>query len=385
MPRGLIHRRSLKLVGAALFLVAGLAAAGLIALNRRTGSDRPLIIEGSLHGQGTPQRLWRLPDFHGVDQAGRPVGQAALRGRVWLADFIYTSCTSACPMLTARMVVTSRRLDPSVGLLSFSVDPAHDTPAALAAYARRWPAGGRRWTLVHLDAPALDAFAGGMHVLVDRSGGDGNIAHSTQIFLIDGDGWVRGAYLGEDEREMAALVRDARALAGAGGAAPVAAGDARATTDGARLFTELGCLGCHADARIAPLLGGFQGRAVPLQGGAVARADASYVRAAILTPAAQIVKGYEATMPSYRELLTAPQLAALVDYVAALPDPGGGHAVVSAVDPVCGMHLVVTADTPRVVRDGKTLYFCSATCRDRYLRAPARSASGRRLAPGRGG
>src|SRR5205823_2030054 len=84
--------------------------------------------------------------------AGRaPYGSEDLRGRVWVANFIFTSCTSSCPRLTSKMAIVQRRArntDESVHLVSFSVDPDNDTPARLAAYAEQYHYNPLRWTFL---------------------------------------------------------------------------------------------------------------------------------------------------------------------------------------------------------------------------------------------
>ena len=83
--------------------------------------------------------LWRVPGFSFRDQHGKSTTDRELLGHVWIADFIFTSCTTVCPMLSAQMVMLQRSLPhPELRFVSFSVDPAHDTPEVLQAYAQRW-------------------------------------------------------------------------------------------------------------------------------------------------------------------------------------------------------------------------------------------------------
>ena len=323
---------------------------------------------------GAPDRLWKVPPFHGLTQEGRPFDAGALAGGVWVADFIYTRCTSACPTLTARMMLLSRRLGPSVRLLSFSVDPGFDRPVVLAAYARRWPRPAAPWTLVAPDAGQLAPLVRDMRIVVDRNPDDAaDITHSNQLFLIDGDGWVRGIYDSQDDAGLAALTADAAAIAGAGPLeqqSAVAGGDPREL--GRRLFAELGCNGCHADARTAPPLGGFGARRVELESGTSVATDDAYLRASILHPWAQVVRGYGGSMPSYQQALNETQLAGLVAYLDSLPAPPAAAARGSAIDPVCHMKVAIVDGTPRVQRAGATYYFCSSTCRARFSDDPDR-------------
>src|SRR5262245_40962017 len=78
------------------------------------------------------------PSFSYTDARERRVDSSSLRGQAYVADFIFTSCTMKCPLLTARMVQIQRALSGAgIRFVSFSVDPEHDTPDVLASYAAR--------------------------------------------------------------------------------------------------------------------------------------------------------------------------------------------------------------------------------------------------------
>src|SRR5262249_7987413 len=89
---------------------------------------------------GTPAlpTLGVVPEFRLTERAGTPVTQADLRGKVWIADFIFTRCPDVRPVLTTRMRDLQKTLDAAkadVTLVSISVDPGYDTPDVLKAYA----------------------------------------------------------------------------------------------------------------------------------------------------------------------------------------------------------------------------------------------------------
>lgn len=116
-----------RLVGAPLFWVA---AVGLLF-------GVPIARSVTRKLAAAPAVLGRLPAFTLTDQTGRPFGTRELEGKVWVADFIFTSCQQACPTLSARMAEVGRRarhLGPDFHLVSISVDPERDTPAELAEY-----------------------------------------------------------------------------------------------------------------------------------------------------------------------------------------------------------------------------------------------------------
>src|SRR5436305_2239573 len=144
---------------------------------------------------GALPSLWPAPRFSLVDQSGQIRSSDELRGSVWIADFIFTHCSSVCPALTARMVQVQRALrDPRVRFVSFSVDPERDTPDALREYARRWAPDESRWTLLATTTQSLSAVAAGMRTFVQPQSDPAAELHTSEFFLVDGQGRVRGLY-----------------------------------------------------------------------------------------------------------------------------------------------------------------------------------------------
>ncbi|MDE2142570.1 MAG: SCO family protein [Elusimicrobia bacterium] len=145
-----------------------------------------------------------------------PLDLRALRGRVWIADFVYTRCAGPCPMLSANMAGLQKRLPKSVGLLSFTVDPDHDSPEVLTEYARKFGADPQRWWFVAGDKPSLvKLFRDGFQIAVAESAAapEGqNVAHTTKFVLIDGEGRIRGYYDGDDAASLDKLAADASRL-----------------------------------------------------------------------------------------------------------------------------------------------------------------------------
>jgi protein SCO1/2 len=132
-----------------------------------------------------------LPDVSLVDQHGATVSLASLKGKPVLIDFIYTSCASTCPMLTAKMAAIAHQLGPALGadvtIVSISLDPEHDTPADLAKYAKSHDADGPGWIfLTGLPAQIDQVLA--LFKLRRTREGDGTITHSISAFLLGPDG-----------------------------------------------------------------------------------------------------------------------------------------------------------------------------------------------------
>src|SRR5215470_19690381 len=148
-------------------LAAGLTVLALELVIRRLAPE-PRALPASAHRAGTnPDAplpvLWAVPSYRLVDQDGRTRTPDELKGSVWVADFIFTSCKSVCPVLSAKMVQIQRAIaDPRLKFVSFSVVAERDTPAALQAYAKRWAPDESRWTLLANTKESLAELSKGM-------------------------------------------------------------------------------------------------------------------------------------------------------------------------------------------------------------------------------
>lgn len=134
-----------------------------------------------------------------VDLDARAVSLAEFRGRVVLLSFIYTSCPSACPLVTQRMAVLQRRLTeaglfPSrASLVSVTVDPDRDSVAALARYAKGFNADPRGWKFLRERREALDPVLAAWGEWT-KPLPNGEIDHPARLYLLDPAGRVREIY-----------------------------------------------------------------------------------------------------------------------------------------------------------------------------------------------
>ena len=315
--------------------------------------------------------LFRAPHFDLIGASGQRVTLASLAGKVWIANFIFTQCTSVCPTMTARMVQLQRRLTTAnVRFVSVSVDPDHDSPEALRAYADHWP-HEPRWLLLSATSEARDDFARGLRVAVLPSADPKNpFVHSRLLTLVDGEGRVRAVYDSDDAVAWKRIAADAEELARALPASPDSPPSGQSPTS-ASPFARFGCKGCHDRPEVAPALAGGE-RAVTLATGEVVMADDAYLRESLVAPAAKMVAGYAPLMPSYKELLTPAEQDEVVAAIRALPSPphdAGALAPVAggaALDPVC--HMKVATVDPKLTLEvgGETYHFCSRACLDSF-------------------
>jgi protein SCO1/2 len=156
----------------------------------------------------------QVPDFSLTDQLGRSVSPRDLKGHPWIADFIFTECASACPLMSRHLSELQSKIPTQVKFVSFSVDPEHDTPPVLADYAKQYGADNDRWRFLTGDKDAVMAAVHGMKVSVVPAAPGTQIEHDIHFLLIDATGRLSGVYDSRIPADMDKLVSDATALAG---------------------------------------------------------------------------------------------------------------------------------------------------------------------------
>ena len=161
-----------------------------------------------------------VPDFALVERSGQPLRRTDLAGRPWFADFVYTSCPGSCPLLSGKMATLQSRVGTAARLVSFSVDPARDTPEVLQRYAQRFSASEAGWLFVTGDTKAMRTLIGvGFHLAVIDPPADepelaGTITHSEKIVLVDADLRIRRYYDASSETWVDDAVADLARLPG---------------------------------------------------------------------------------------------------------------------------------------------------------------------------
>jgi len=132
-----------------------------------------------------------LPDVMLLDQNGRNLSLASLRGRPVLIDFVYTTCRGPCPMITSKLALIAERLGPQLGskvtLVSITLDPEHDHPAELSEYARSHGADKSGWLFL-TGSPAQIEQVLAAYKLRRQREADGSVTHMVSAFLLGPDG-----------------------------------------------------------------------------------------------------------------------------------------------------------------------------------------------------
>lgn len=177
-----------------IWVIAGIA--GILTLTL----IRPFL----RHVPEPPPVMFELPDDYAlVDHEGQPFTPETMKGKVWVAGFVFTTCPSTCPVVTKAMADLRERFDKmghDVEMVSFTVDPAHDTPEVLAEYSSSIGVETDKWRFVTGEPKAVislvrDGFRLGVGEReADEAGVAYDIAHSTKLALVGPDGDVRGYY-----------------------------------------------------------------------------------------------------------------------------------------------------------------------------------------------
>jgi protein SCO1/2 len=138
-----------------------------------------------------------VPRFELTNQDEQPFGSQQLSGKIWIADFIFTTCPGPCPIISTRMSELQKPLVKSdVHLVSFSVDPEKDTPDVLRVYADKLRKQPLRWDfltgpIAPITSLSRDGFKLGISEADQQDTGP---IHSTRFVLVDRRGTIRGYY-----------------------------------------------------------------------------------------------------------------------------------------------------------------------------------------------
>jgi protein SCO1/2 len=172
-------------------------------------------MEVNLLRQRTVSSYGIVPNFQLVNQDGQPFGSPQLLGKIWIADFIYTTCPGPCPMISSRMSELQKPLEKTdVHLVSFTVDPKKDTPEVLRSYGERLQAQPGRWDfLTGSQSSIYNLSRNGFKLAVsDGSAEQGLPVHSTRMILVDRHNEIRGYYDAAEPDAITKLLADTNHL-----------------------------------------------------------------------------------------------------------------------------------------------------------------------------
>lgn len=213
---------ALALSGALGFALSG--ALGCDRFDGRGDGSQGAVRSSAGSGEGELQRLGTVPPFWLTDQEGRTFSEQSLSGKVWVAAFMFTRCPTVCPVMVSRMrsiQEQARARGVALQLVSFSVDPEHDTPEVLRKFAAERELDTGNWWLLTGDSAVIrttaeQGFKIGVDGKPDPAAQHYGITHGTHLVLIDGERNIRGYYQSSEPERVEQLLRDAARLSAEG-------------------------------------------------------------------------------------------------------------------------------------------------------------------------
>jgi len=176
-------------------------------------------------GPQSDSTFHRIPDFSFVNQFSDTVSQSDYEGNIYLANFVFTTCPTICPVMTYNMRRIQQKMAqyPNFKILSHSVFPEYDTPKILLEYANKMEADLSNWNFVTGDRNAIYSIASSYFVnVMEDSTAEGGFLHSEYFVLVDKEGRIRareddngnniGVYDGTSDYEVDLLIDDIKVL-----------------------------------------------------------------------------------------------------------------------------------------------------------------------------
>ena len=157
-----------------------------------------------------------IADFSLTNQNGETITQEDYKGKIYIADFFFTTCPTICPIMTKNMADLQKALgkDSDVMLLSHSVTPEIDSVAQLKKYTIEKGVDDRNWNLVTGDKKQIYELARKSYLAVktDGDGGPFDMIHTENFILVDKDKRIRGFYDGTKKEDMDKIMADIEIL-----------------------------------------------------------------------------------------------------------------------------------------------------------------------------
>lgn len=153
-----------------------------------------------------------IADFSFTNQNGKTVTEKDYEGKIYVADFFFTTCTSICPKMTANLFDVQEAIkdNPKVMLLSHTVFPENDNVAVLKAYAKKYDIDDKKWNLVTGDKKEIYTMARKSYLAVKLGKPEElyDMVHTENLVLVDTKRRVRGFYDGTKKEDIQKLIED---------------------------------------------------------------------------------------------------------------------------------------------------------------------------------
>ncbi|MER0439347.1 SCO family protein [Emticicia sp. W12TSBA100-4] len=199
-----------KLIPVILFCIA------TISIISCDNSSRKLPIMGERDFVNGDSVYHTIPDFSFVNQDSSIITNKTYEGKIYVADFFFTTCPTICPVMKKQMlrVYEKYKENPKVGILSHTIDPRHDSVKVLKEYASQLGISGKMWNFVTGEKAKIYEIGEKSYYVTagEDSTAAGGIIHSGAFILVDTKRRVRGIYDGTKETDVTKLIKDMEVL-----------------------------------------------------------------------------------------------------------------------------------------------------------------------------
>ncbi len=157
-----------------------------------------------------------VPDFEFTDQDNKKINKQAVKNKIYVAEYFFTTCKSICPVMNSNLETIYKEFknSPDLWILSHTVDPEHDSVPVLKDYAKAHGVNDDRWHFLTGDKKKLYELARKGYLLnaEEGNGGEEDFIHTQNFALVDKESHIRGFYDGTDSLEIVRLKQDLKLL-----------------------------------------------------------------------------------------------------------------------------------------------------------------------------
>ncbi len=174
-------------------------------------------ITKTVNGKQITDTLYhQIPDFEFINQDSVKITQKDFAGKIYVADFFFTTCPTICPKMKTQMLRIFKKFkdNPNVAILSHSIDPRHDTPAVLKEFSKNLGIQNSMWQMVTGDKAKIYEIGQKSYMVsaTDDPTQPGGIVHSGAFILVDKNRHIRGIYDGTEPERVDKLMEDMEVL-----------------------------------------------------------------------------------------------------------------------------------------------------------------------------
>lgn len=169
----------------------------------------------TVNGKSVTDTVYQtIPAFKFVNQYGDTITNKSLDGKIYVADFFFTTCPSICPVMHRNMLNVYKEFkdDPNFRIISHTIDPKYDTVPVLKRHADKLGITGNTWWLLHGQKGDTYGIAKSYLQTVSEKNPKGEFIHDGFFILIDKQKRIRGTYEGTDAAEVTKMIGDIKIL-----------------------------------------------------------------------------------------------------------------------------------------------------------------------------